>query len=130
MIGFGTLINVIAIMIGGGIGLVGSKWLTPRCQEALMRSMGVCVLFFSISGALEHMLVMEGTTLSSQGTMMLVISISLGCLIGELLKLDIWIERFGQWLRRISGNGLKLLFIISYLIFQLISAAKSCSSFC
>ena len=105
MIGLGTIINVAAIIAGGAIGLMGGKWLTERCQEALTRCMGVCTLFIGIAGAMEHMLSIENGTISSGGSMMLVISMAVGCLIGELLDLDDKMERFGIWLREKSGNG-------------------------
>lgn len=105
MIGLGTIINVAAIVIGGSIGLIGGKWLNERCQETLTRCMGVCTLFIGIAGALEQMLSVEGNTLTSGGTMMLVISMALGGLVGELLDLDGKIEKFGCWLREKSGNG-------------------------
>ena len=35
MIGTGTLINVAAIVIGGGIGLLGGKWLNDRIYTLL-----------------------------------------------------------------------------------------------
>ncbi len=105
MIGTGTLINVAAILAGGGIGLVGGKLLTERCQETLIRAMGVCVLFVGIAGALEKMLVLQEGKLTSAGTMMLVVSMALGCFLGEMLDLDGRMERFGQWLREKSGNG-------------------------
>ena len=54
MIGTGTLINVAAIVIGGGIGLLGGKWLNDRTQETLIRGMAVCVLFVAIAGVLEE----------------------------------------------------------------------------
>lgn len=105
MFGMGTIINVAAIVLGGGIGLVGGKWLSERCQETLTRGMGVCTLFIGIAGALEKMLTVEGGALTSGGTMMLVLSIAIGGLVGELLDLDGKMERFGRWLREKSGNG-------------------------
>ena len=105
MIGLGTIINVAAIMAGGLIGIVGGKWLTERCQETLIRSMGVCVMVVGLAGALEQMLTVEGGKLTSGGTMMLVISMALGGLVGELLGLDSRMEGFGRWLREKSGNG-------------------------
>ena len=101
----GTIINAAAIVVGGVIGLVGGKRLPTRCQEMILRAMGVCVMFVGIAGTLEQMLVIENGTLTVRGTLMLVISMALGCLIGELLNLDGAIERFGYWLRKISGNG-------------------------
>jgi len=88
MIGLGTIINVAAIVAGGVAGLIGGKWLTERCQETLIRAMGVCVMVVGLAGALEQMLTVEGGKLTSGGTMMLVISMALGGLVGELLDLD------------------------------------------
>lgn len=105
MIGFGTIINVLAIITGGVIGLLGGKCLSERCQEALLRTMGVCVLFVGMAGVMEKMLTVEGGALVSGGTMMLVISAAIGCLLGEALDLHGRMERFGQWLREKSGNG-------------------------
>ena len=105
MIGLGTLINVLAIVAGGLIGIVGGKWLTTRCQETLIRSMGVCVMVVGLAGAFEQMLTVSGGKLVSGGTMMLVVSMALGGLAGELLDLDRRMEGFGRWLREKSGNG-------------------------
>ena len=105
MIGTGTLINVAAIVIGGAIGLAGGKWLNDRTQETLIRGMAVCVLFVAIAGVLEEMLVVQNGMLATQGTLMLVISVAIGGLLGELLDLDGRLESFGRWLREKSGNG-------------------------
>ena len=105
MIGLGTIINVAAIVAGGVVGLVGGKWLSERCQETLIRSMGVCVIVVGLAGALEQMLRVENGTLTTSGTMMLVISMALGGLVGEILDLDRRMEGFGRWLREKSGNG-------------------------
>ena len=105
MIGLGTIINVAAIIAGGVVGLIGGKWLSERCQETLIRSMGVCVMVVGLAGALEQMMRVEGGRLTSGGTMMLVISMALGGLMGEVLDLDRRMEGFGRWLREKSGNG-------------------------
>ena len=105
MIGLGTIINVAAIVAGGVVGLIGGKWLSERCQETLIRSMGICVMVVGLAGALEKMLTVEGGKLTSGGTMMLVISMALGGLFGEILNLDKRMEGFGRWLREKSGNG-------------------------
>ena len=105
MIGLGTLINVAAIVVGGGIGLAGGKRLSSRAQQTLIRGMAVCVLFVAIGGVMEKMLVVENGALRTRGTLMLVVSIALGGLMGELLDLDRRLEGFGRWLREKSGNG-------------------------
>lgn len=104
MIGLGTIINVAAILAGGTAGLIGGKWLSEQCQETLTRAMGVCVLFISVAGAMEKMLRVENGSLTSGGTLMLIISIALGAVLGEMMNLDGCIENFGRWLRDRSGN--------------------------
>jgi len=105
MIGLGTIINVAAIVAGGLIGMVGGKWLSEKCQETIMRGMGVCVMMIGIAGVMEKMLVVTDGAISTTGTLMFVISIALGGLVGELLNIDGKMLRFGAWLREKSGNA-------------------------
>lgn len=115
MIGLGTIINVAAIIAGGVIGIVGGKWLSERCQETLIRSMGICVMVVGLAGALEKMLSVDGGKLTSGGTMMLVVSMAIGALVGEILDLDRRMEGFGRWLREKSGNGKDNLFLDAFI---------------
>ena len=104
MIGLGTLINAALIVAGGIVGLAGGRFIVPRVQDALMKATAVVVLFVGLSGAMEQMLSVEGDHLASGGTAMMVASMALGALIGELLDLEARIERFGEWLRSRTGN--------------------------
>lgn len=105
MIGLGTIINCIAIVIGGVLGLVFGNLMKERLQDILMTATALCVLFIGIAGALQEMMTVEGSSLSSGGTMMMIASFAIGSLIGELLNLEYHIERFGEWLKAKSGNS-------------------------
>lgn len=105
MIGLGTLINVAAIVVGGVLGIFGGKWLNARIQETVTRATGVCVIFIGIAGVMEKMLSVKEGGLTSGGTMMFIVSMTLGGLIGELLNIDALMERFGKWLKQKSGNA-------------------------
>lgn len=104
MPGLGTIINVIGILLGGVLGLLFGRRLGQRVQDTLMAACGVCVLFLGIGGAMEQMLSVTEGKLVSGGTMMMIGSIALGALLGELLDLDGKMERFGLWLRHRTGN--------------------------
>ncbi len=104
MIGLGTIIDMAAIVLGGVFGLVGGKKLTERSQETLIKAMGICVLFISTAGVLEQMFTIEDGKLHSGGTFMLIISMALGALLGEMWNLEGKMENFGKWLRDKSGN--------------------------
>lgn len=105
MFGLGTIINVAAILLGGLLGLCFGKLLKERHQQTLTRVCGVSTLFIGIGGALEGMLSIGGRGVISGNTMLIVICLSLGALIGEMLNIEDGFERFGQWLKQKTGNA-------------------------
>ncbi len=110
MPGLGTIINVALIIVGGLLGLLASSLVTERLQDALLRACGVCVLFVGIAGTLQHMLVASvgadgSVTLSTTGSMMLVVCVAAGSVIGEIANIDGCFERLGEWLRDRTGNA-------------------------
>lgn len=111
MIGLGTLINVAGIVFGGLIGLFCGKLITQSIQDTLMKANGVCVLFLGIAGTLEQMITVQNGQLVSGGTMMMILSLSIGSLIGEWINLDHRMEQFGQWLKRKTGNAKDRMFV-------------------
>lgn len=104
MIGLGTLINVAAVLAGGLAGLVFRRILTEQVQDALVTATGVCVLFLGIGGAMEKMLSVTDGTVTSSGTMMIVGSLAIGALLGELIGIEAGVERFGFWLKHKTGS--------------------------
>lgn len=105
MIGLGTIINCAAIIVGGVFGLLFGKLLKERVQETLQKANGICVLFIGIAGAMEGMLRLSGSTLSSGRSMLIIASLALGALVGELINIEHWVERFGEWLKLKTGNA-------------------------
>lgn len=105
MPGLGTIINVGGILLGGLLGLCFGKLLKDRHQQTLTRVCGVSTLFIGIGGALEGMLTIDGGRIISGNAMLIVICLSLGALIGEILNIEDGFERFGAWLKIKTGNA-------------------------
>lgn len=105
MPGLGTLINIAGILLGGIFGLLFGRFLKESHRQTLSRVCGVCVLFIGISGALEGMLSVENGQLISGNSMLIVLCLSLGAFIGELLRIEDGFERFGIWLKQKTGNA-------------------------
>lgn len=114
MIGWGTILNVVAILVGGIIGLVFSRAISPRYQKTLMQAIGVCVIFVGIGGAVEGMMTVTADKLQSGGTMMIVISYAVGSLVGEWINLEQRIEQFGSWLKVKTGNAKEKRFVDAF----------------
>lgn len=105
MVGLGTIINALGILLGGLAGLLFGKLIPRRCQETLSTVCGVSVLFIGVSGAMEAMLTVEGTSIASGKGMLVVLSLALGALIGEAINIEDLFERFGGWLKIKTGSA-------------------------
>lgn len=100
MRGLGTLINVGGIVGGGLIGYLAGSRLKPELRETLINMTGVGVMVLGLGGALAQMLsVSADGTLETQGTMMMILCLALGAVLGELMQLEAKVVRFGEWLK-------------------------------
>lgn len=89
MTGLGTLINVIAIVGGTGLGLLVGRRFPERVRTTVVQGIGIAVLAMGVSDSLEtHNLVFP------------VVAIVVGGLLGELAGIEERFESLGHWLRR------------------------------
>ncbi len=106
MPGLGTIINVVFIILGGTAGVLFGSRLKENMRETLLLANAVAVLFIGISGALQQMFTAaENGTLQSSGTMMMIAALGIGAVVGEFIDLEGKIEKFGEWLKRKTGNS-------------------------
>ncbi len=105
MPGLGTVINTAAIILGGILGALFGRFLSESAQDTLTKVCGVSTLFIALSGALEGMLRVENGSIVSSGSMLIVICLAIGAVVGELMNIEGAFERFGQWLKIKSGNA-------------------------
>ena len=100
MIGIGTLVNTLAVLLGGGLGLLLKHGIKERFKEILMQALGVSTMFIGISGALRGILVVNDDLLDSRNTLLMILCLVLGAVLGELLNIDRWMQGLGERLRR------------------------------
>lgn len=105
MFGLGTIINSAGIVVGGLLGFLCGNLFKEAQQDAVSKACGISVLFISIAGAMEGMLSVEDGAITSGKAMLVVLCVALGTIIGELLKIENGFERFGEWLKRKTGNS-------------------------
>ena len=104
MIGLGTFYNALGVVFGGLLGLLIGQRFSEDFHETLLKVTGVAVFVLGIAGTLEKMLVVRGSHVESHGSMMLILSLVIGTVIGELLKIEEGFERLGTWLKEKTGN--------------------------
>lgn len=105
MIGTGTIINCIAIVIGGMAGHLIGKFFQEEQQDAITKACGISVIFIAIAGAMEGMLSIDNDGLVSGKAMLVVLSLAIGTVVGELIGIEKGFEKFGEWLKVKTGNA-------------------------
>ncbi len=106
MPGLGTIVNALAIVAAGLCGSLFGGRIPARYQDTLMSTNAIAVLFLGIGGAVAQMLRAQADgTLLTTGTMMMILSLAIGCVIGEWFNLEDKFESLGQWLKQRTGNS-------------------------
>ena len=102
MRGLGTIINTLAIILGGGLGMVIKGGIPERAKTTLIQACGLAVLFIGIGGALEQMISIDGDGIAVSGTILVVCSLAIGSVIGELINIEGKLEIFGEKLKKLA----------------------------
>ena len=90
----GVFVNVATVLLGSAVGLLFRKGIPERISKALMLAIGLCTLYIGIDGALE----------GSQ-TIVLILSMVFGTLIGTLIDIDDKINRIGLFIEKKMKRG-------------------------
>lgn len=83
----GVFVNVLAVVIGSLIGLVCKKEIPQKFTEVIMTGIGLCTVYIGISGALK-----------GKNTIILIVSVVIGSVIGTWIDLDQRINSLGEWI--------------------------------
>jgi len=107
----GVFVNVAAIIVGSLIGMLLKKGLPERFSKAMTTAIALAVMYIGADGML-----------SGENTLVLVISMTLGSLIGTLLDLDSKLNRLGNYIegklkRKNSGASVAEGFVSATLLF-------------
>lgn len=105
MTGLGTIINSAAIVAGGLIGHFTGKLFRQDQQDAVTKACGISVLFIAIAGAMQGMLYIDAGKILSGKSMLVVLCLALGTIVGEVIGIERGFERFGEWLKEKTGNS-------------------------
>lgn len=99
MRGLGTVINVALLIFGGLCGLLFGKKLNERIKDTLLSVNAVAIMMLAVGGVMQNMLSLSDGKLSTSGTVMMIVSLTLGGLIGEIININALVDKFGEWLR-------------------------------
>ena len=107
----GTLVNTLAAVVGGLLGTLLKKGIPERLADLVQKGLALCVLYIGVKGSL-----------SGTNTLVTILSMVLGAILGGLLDLDDKLERLGAWVQSRfakKGSGSKVAegFVTASLLF-------------
>lgn len=82
----GVLVNVGTVLVGSLVGLFLKRGIPEKITEALMTGIGLCTVFIGISGALQ-----------GENTLVLILSMAIGTVIGTLLDINKQLNRLAAY---------------------------------
>lgn len=94
MSGLGTLANCCAIIIGALLGVFCKRGLPEKWQETMMSSIALCILIIGVQMALK-----------TQNIIILIFSLVLGAIAGEIIDIEGAMNRLGKYLGNKLSSG-------------------------
>jgi len=88
----GPIVNAVVVVVCSLAGCFLIKGIPERIENHVRKALGLATLFVGIKGALEN-----------QNGLLLIISLVTGAIIGELIDIDKWMNKFGMWAERRLG---------------------------
>lgn len=89
----GTLINCAAIVAGSLLGLL-RRGMNPKVSQTVMQGVGLSVVLIGINGAVQ-----------TGNTLLVILSMVLGGVVGSLVDIDGQMNRLGAWAQRKLTRG-------------------------
>lgn len=99
----GTIVNVVAVLLGTFLGLTVGGRLPQKTQRTLLQTLSLVTLFIALDMAASLNRVQGG---SIPGVLLALLSLAIGVIAGEALGIEEFLERLGENLRkRFKGGG-------------------------
>lgn len=89
---FGTVVNSAVIVIGAILGIFLRKGIPEKSKNTIMQGIGLAVVLVGIKMAIK-----------ADNELLVIISLALGALIGEILRIDYYLNQFAMKLQKIVG---------------------------
>lgn len=96
----GTIVNTGAVLAGSTAGLFLQKGIPERFTDTVTKTLGLATLLLGTGGVLAEMLKPdEKGGFTTQNGMLLILCLVVGAVIGEVIDIDKWMNRLGDWIK-------------------------------
>jgi uncharacterized protein len=105
----GTLVNIVAVVAGTGIGLLFGRFIPERVRKIAMTAIGLAVIGVGLNMAIIPSI--DATKFHYTGALpyqpnplIIIGGLVIGGIIGELARIELRLEQFGEWLQSLSAR--------------------------
>lgn len=99
MPGIGVAVNIVAVLVGTAIGLVSGRLISERFRAIAYAGIGLAVIVIGITMALGGLGDLGATAIGDYSALVLVGALVVGSILGEAMRIEHYLERFGLWLQ-------------------------------
>lgn len=90
----GTIVNSVAILIGGILGILFGNALPEKMKNTVIQGIGLAVILIGLNMAIQ-----------TKNPLVVIASLVLGGVVGELIDIELQLKKFGEWLEKILSRG-------------------------
>ncbi len=90
----GVWVNFATVVVGGILGTLLRGGIKEKYSKTVNAGLALCVLLIGMSGALK-----------TENMLMVIVSIVIGSLLGELLRIEDGLDKLGDWAQRKFAKG-------------------------
>lgn len=106
MPGTGTLINAILVILGSFAGLFLKRAIPERLKSSMVQALALATITIGLTGIVTASCTFkDGGLLTSNYTIVMVISMAVGTFIGELINIDKRLDNMGHFLQKKFASG-------------------------
>ena len=106
MIGLGNIVNAALIIVGAGLGMLFKKGIPERFKKIIFTGSATAVFFIGVIGVITASITAaEDGVLNSSYLMGLLISLVIGGIVGELIRIDKFFDLIGNKLSAKLSKG-------------------------
>ncbi|MCL2857014.1 MAG: DUF554 domain-containing protein [Oscillospiraceae bacterium] len=116
----GTLLNAAGIIVGSLLGVALKRRIPSGLADQVLKVLGIACGILGVTGIVSAMFAVDtGTgTLQASGGFLLLVSLVIGCVVGELIRIDDHLNAFGKRVEnRFGASGFARGFVAASVIF-------------
>lgn len=102
----GVIINVLAVIVAGGVGSIFRGKLKTRYQEIIVRGVGLLAMVLAIFGVVQSWFIFQDKQIELSDSILVILALLIGTVLGEALDMEDLLNRLGRLFKKFAGEEL------------------------